>query len=117
MRYASLLALVLAIAISCSSSTDTNGPTYPLQLSIDSSASVNNSKIFYFRVTDQHSKSVSGAKLRRTNFPSGQTYDLGIKSDTAGHFPYVTVVLVDTVSQVAFQAVNNTLNSNYVRWP
>jgi hypothetical protein len=111
------LTLACLIVLGCSDST-TPPPSYPLQLSIVSKQSTANSAVFDFKVTKtDNGQPVEGAKLRRTNFPSGQTYDLGLKSDTAGNFPHVAVVLVDTLSGVAYQAVSSTLSSNYVRWP
>jgi len=89
--------------------------TYPLLLTTVSDSIVSNTAYFNFRVT-KNGVPFAGAQLRRTNFPSNQTYDLGIKSDSGGNFPRVTVVLVDTVTGVAFQAVRDTLSSNIIRW-
>jgi hypothetical protein len=105
------------VFLGCSDST-TPSPSYPLALTIVSKQQTPNSAVIIFKVTkSDNGQAVEGAKLRRTNFPSGQTYDLGIKSDTSGNFPSVTVVLVDTLNAVAYQAINNTQNSNPVRWP
>jgi len=110
------IGFLLMLNIGCSSSS-APANNYPLLLSVDSEASVNNSAIFYFRVTENGAP-IASAKLRRTDLPSDQTFDLGIKSDSGGHFPVVTVVLSpDTLTAVAYQAVRDTLTSNYIQWP
>ncbi len=111
--YAALAALILA---GCSSSSSPPANSYPLTLSIDSETHFSSTAFFYFRVT-RNDTAVQGAKLRRTNFPSDQTYDLGIQSDSNGNFPHVTLILSADTSAAAFQAVRDTLTSNYIRWP
>ncbi|MFI5202058.1 MAG: hypothetical protein ACHQNE_06700 [Candidatus Kapaibacterium sp.] len=105
------------VALFCGGCSNSSGPsnTYPLLLTTVSDSVGVNSGIFNFRVT-KNGAPLADAKLRRTNFPSNQTYDLGIKSDSNGYFPRVSVVLVDTLTGVAYQAVHDTLSSNYVRW-
>lgn len=122
MKHTTLIGLafseaILAIVLlgGCSSSTPPAN-TYPLTLTIDSEANAFNSAIFYFHVT-RNSVALQGAKLRRTNFPSDQTYDLGIQSDSNGNFPRVTLILSGDTSAVAYQAIRDTLSSNYIRWP
>ncbi len=114
-------ALIIAGAVlamlygGCSNSSGPSN-TYPLLLAAVSDTIGPNSAIFNFRVT-KNGAPLAGAQLRRTNSPSNQTYDLGIKSDSGGYFPRVSVVLVDTLIGVAYQAVHDTLSSNYVRYP
>ena len=107
------LAVILVAGCSSSSAPPNN---YPLLLSIVSDSMVSNTALFNFRVTKDGAP-VANAKLRRTNFPSNQTTDLGIQSDTGGRFPRVIVILTDTLTGVAYQAVRDTLSSNYIRWP
>jgi hypothetical protein len=107
-------AVTVLLYFGCSDSTAPQ-TTYPLLLTTVSDTIVNNSAIFNFRVTN-NGVGVAGAKLRRTNFPSNKTADLGVKSDSSGFFPRVAVVLTDTLSGVAYQAVRDSLTSNYIRW-
>ena len=99
----------------CQSST---GPSnsYPLFLTVQDT-SVNNTGVFDFRVTKNDGTPVANAQLRRTDFPSNQTTDLGLKSDSNGYFHCYVFIAPDTVISVAFQAVRDSLASNYIRWP
>ncbi|SRR5581483_8327976 len=111
-----LVGALVAVSFACSNSSSPQ-TTYPLVLTTLSDTTSGNTALFNFRVT-KDGIPVANAQLRQTDFPSGKTFDLGIKSDTGGHFPRVTVVFdLDTFSQVAYQAVRDTLTSNFVRWP
>lgn len=99
----------------CSSSSAPPSNPYPLLLTTVSDSISSNIGHFYFRVT-KNGAPVASAKLRQTDFPSDQSFDLGIKSDSGGFFPRVSLALTDTVSSVAYQAVRDTLTSNFIRW-
>ena len=107
--------LAIGLAAGCSNSSGPSN-TYPLLLQ-GNDTSVNNTAIFNFRVTLNDGTPVANAQLHRTDFPSNKTTDLGLKSDSNGYFPRYVFIAPDTVTAIAFQAVRDTLASNYVRWP
>ena len=106
--------LAIVLVVGCSDSTPPSN-SYPLTLAIVSDSFWNNTALFNFRVT-KNGAPLAGAKLRRTDFPTNNTRDLGIQSDSNGNFPRVILVL-DTMPAVAYQAVRDSLSSNYIRWP
>jgi hypothetical protein len=111
------LLLAVSLCIGCSDSVSSTN--YPLQLTAVSDTIVNNSALFNFRIT-KNGAPVKGARLQRTDSPILTTFDLGIASDSAGNFPRVIIVIPltqDTMTAVAYQAVSDTLLSNYFRWP
>lgn len=119
-RYLLPFPVAAMLFIGCSSASAPSS-SYPITLSTVVQESSGNTAIFVFQVsyTDRTTMGahVAGAKLRRTDYPSNTTRDLGIMSDSTGKFDTVDAILSDTLSQVAFQAVKDTLKSNYVRWP
>jgi hypothetical protein len=117
--FAWLAIAFFAVSIWTGCSDSTSSTSYPLVLAIDSETTLNNTAIFYFRVT-KNGAPLSGARLQRTDSPILTTFDLGIASDSVGNFPYVTIVVPlnqDSMTSVAYQAVSGSQTSNYVRWP
>jgi hypothetical protein len=99
--------------IGCSDSTS-SGPNYPLQLTTVSDTIGLGASLYNFQVT-KNGTPLKGARLFQTDDPSGLSFDLGVMSDSGGHFPHVILVVSDTLSEAAFQAVSDSLTSNYIR--
>lgn len=120
-----IITIALAAAMIFGGCSSSSGPTnsYPLLLTTVSDSIVTNIGVGYFnfRVT-KNGTPVVGAKLRQTDSPSNHSFDLGIKSDSGGNFPRVSVALTDTVQGVAYQAVilnsvlKDSLTSNFIHW-
>ncbi len=112
---AALAGVGAALFFGCSNSSSP-GTSYPLLLTTVSDSIIYDYGHFKFRVT-KNGNPVDGASLRQTDFPSNWAFDLGMKSDSAGDFPTANVVISDTLTGVAYQAVlNDSLSSNYIRW-
>lgn len=114
----------LAAAMLFSGCSNSAGPSNPYPLLLTTVSDTINSNIghFNFRVT-KNGAPVASAKLRQTDSPSDQSFYLGIKSDSNGYFPRVSLALTDTVTAVAYQAVilnssmlKDSLTSNFIHW-
>ncbi|HZK76534.1 MAG TPA: hypothetical protein VFD13_06465 [Candidatus Kapabacteria bacterium] len=107
--------LAAVVLFGCSNSTPPPSTNYPLTLTLTGNQYSGNVALFELQVT-KNGQPFAGAKLLRIDAPSNATIDLGMTSDTNGKYDTTGIVLTDTLSAVAFQAVKDTLKSNYVRW-
>ncbi len=97
-------------------STSSNGGSYPLQLQFISSPTVSGT-IANFNLKVTHSGvAVQGARLTVTTYPKDTVITLKILSDASGAWTNIGVTMGGSVQQVAFQALKDTLKSNYVTY-
>lgn len=112
-----LLTLGLCFFVSGCSDSVSQPPTgYPIQLVLVNGyrAPGNATAAFKLQVV-KNQAALKGAKLTALQYPSGRLDTVASISDDTGFFLFTYPMT--NVDQVAFQAVKDSLLSNYVRWP